>query len=233
MLLILISGSINDIESLGFFLLVSYPIMVLKLLLCFVIHEFAHAATAYLLGDHTQKIQGRLTLNPKKHLDWKGALFLLVVGFGWAKPVRYLPENLKNPKIDSAITAFAGPAINFVFAFVLVLAGLLLYWLLPGNYTAILAFNFLAVFAALNVFVATFNMIPLHPLDGSKIVALFMPSELFNKTAKWQTLAFFLIIILLIFGPLASLLISIIDRVLMFMLDLAASLINILYSVVT
>jgi Zn-dependent protease len=132
------------------------------------IHEFSHALVGKLRGDSTAEREGRLTLNPIAHIDPMGFLLLLLFGFGWAKPVPYNPYNLKNQKWDSVAIALAGPCSNLILASV----SALLFRILVGTGT-ISGFNLLAVFLfltiMLNLFLLFFNVIPVHPLDGSKL----------------------------------------------------------------
>ncbi len=132
------------------------------------IHEFSHALVGKWRGDKTAEYEGRLTLNPMAHLDPTGFILLLLFGFGWAKPVPYNPYNLKDPKWDSVKIALAGPASNLLMA---ILAGITFQVLVGGG--IIEPMNLLAVFLflliLLNLFLMLFNIIPVHPLDGSKL----------------------------------------------------------------
>lgn len=141
------------------------------LLLSLAIHEFAHAWVADHLGDPTPRMQGRVTLNPLAHLDPLGTLALLLVRFGWGKPVEIDPFNLKNPVRDSALIALAGPATNLVVAAVIAI----LVRLIPVPTFLIYA---LVDIAAINVVLAIFNLVPVYPLDGSKIVLPLLPRTL-------------------------------------------------------
>ncbi|MBI4437851.1 site-2 protease family protein [Candidatus Uhrbacteria bacterium] len=138
------------------------------ILLSLTIHEFSHAAVGKLVGDKTAEREGRLTLNPVAHIDPMGFILLLLFGFGWAKPVPYNPYNLKDPKWDSVKIALAGPLSNLAVA---VVAGVMFRLLVGGG--AIESLNLLAVFLfltiLLNLFLLFFNVIPVHPLDGSKL----------------------------------------------------------------
>jgi len=156
-------------------------IQIAILLMSIVIHEVSHGAMAYKLGDPTAKNAGRLTLNPIKHLDLWGSvlipLFLLVfrspVLFGWAKPVPYNPYNLKNQRQGSAMVAGAGPASNLLVALIF---GLFLRFVPLGN--SIYAYNLIQIFGLivlLNILLAVFNLIPIPPLDGSKILFAILP----------------------------------------------------------
>ena len=149
------------------------------------LHEFCHALAAYLLGDHTAKEQGRLTFNPIKHIDVIGFLFIIIAGFGWAKPVQFNPQNLKSPRRDKAIIAAAGPLSNLILAIIFV--AILKWWMnLPENlvpseraekiFTILYSEGFIifmrglysAILINLGLFV--FNLFPIPPLDGSHIV---------------------------------------------------------------
>jgi Zn-dependent protease len=146
------------------------------ILLGFTVHEFLHAYTAYRLGDSTAKDEGRLTLNPLKHIDPWGFLLLAVAGFGWAKPVRISPERFSRPRRDEILVSLAGPVSNLALAFVLALAlkGLLAGDLLGSGIAGYETANVLltAVFVNLGLFV--FNMIPIPPLDGSHLYLPFL-----------------------------------------------------------
>lgn len=132
------------------------------------IHEFSHALVAKLRGDKTAEYEGRLTLNPLAHVDPTGLILLLLFGFGWAKPVPYNPYNLKDPKWDAVKVALAGPGSNLVMALV---SGVAFRVLVGGGIIAPL--NLLSIFlflsVLLNLFLMLFNIIPVHPLDGSKL----------------------------------------------------------------
>ncbi|MFA4845856.1 MAG: site-2 protease family protein [Patescibacteria group bacterium] len=141
---------------------------VVAILSSLTIHEFSHALAGKLVGDKTAEREGRLTLNPIAHIDPTGFILLLLFGFGWAKPVPYNPYNLKDPKWDSVKIALAGPLANLVMA---ILAGVAFRLLVGGG--VIVSLNLLAIFLfltiLLNLFLMFFNVIPVHPLDGSKL----------------------------------------------------------------
>ncbi|MDO8488130.1 MAG: site-2 protease family protein [bacterium] len=168
------------------------------------IHEAAHCYMADFLGDPTPRSRGRLTLNPIAHLDPLGTLVLLVTGrFGWGKPSPYDPYNLANPKRDSALIALAGPASNIL------IAGLLsvILHLVP---LSVYVSSALTSILAINVFLALFNLIPVPPLDGSKVVGVLMSAE---SAARYQSSTNPLLILLLILpiiggASLAAILIS-------------------------
>lgn len=135
------------------------------LLAAITVHEFAHALAADKLGDPTPRLQGRLTLNPLAHLDPIGTLMLVLVRFGWGKPVEFDAFNLKNPRRDAAIISFAGPVSN------LILAGIL------SILFRVTASQIIPPFVILNVTLAIFNLVPIHPLDGGKILVGILPAK--------------------------------------------------------
>ncbi|PJE63750.1 site-2 protease family protein, partial [Candidatus Roizmanbacteria bacterium CG10_big_fil_rev_8_21_14_0_10_45_7] len=140
-----------------------FVIVALIMVISIAVHEFSHAFAADRLGDPTPRAQGRLTLNPLSHLDPLGIVLLLTIGFGWGKPVQYDPYNLTNHKRDSALIALAGPLSSILFA---VLAAVLMY-ALPGSGMGVI----LRYVVGLNVMLAVFNLLPIYPLDGFRIVA--------------------------------------------------------------
>jgi Zn-dependent protease len=143
----------------------------ISLVIAITIHEFAHAYAADRLGDPTPRVQGRLTLNPLAHLDPLGTLLLILVRFGWGKPVQFDPYNLENPRRDSAIISFAGPLSNLILA---TIASILIRFIFP---TSEILFAILMPFVYLNILLAIFNLIPVHPLDGGKILVGLLPDN--------------------------------------------------------
>ncbi|OGM29911.1 hypothetical protein A2801_00995 [Candidatus Woesebacteria bacterium RIFCSPHIGHO2_01_FULL_41_10] len=144
------------------------------LVVAITVHEFAHAWTAVRLGDPTPQLQGRLTLNPLAHLDLLGTLMLLLVRFGWGKPVQFDPYNLENPRRDAAIISLAGPLSNLIVASFL--SVVLRIAIMPFSPLSFLA-GFIPPFIYLNVVLAVFNLIPIHPLDGGKILVGLLPPK--------------------------------------------------------
>jgi Zn-dependent protease len=157
---------------------------IIILIFSVVVHEVSHGFTAYKLGDNTAKYQGRLTLNPLKHLEWFGSFILPIItyvsgGFilGWAKPVPYNPYNLSNQKWGEALVALAGPLSNI---FIAIIFGILVRFDGLGILSG-LAFVKLAYFiVSINITLALFNLVPIPPLDGSKILFSIFPNSMYN-----------------------------------------------------
>lgn len=150
---------------------VIFFIVAIGLIIAVTIHEFAHAFIADKLGDPTPKYQGRVTLDPRAHLDPMGTLAILIIGFGWGKPVQFDPYNLKNPKKDAALISLAGPASNIILATILsLLIGLI------GIHGGLR--DALIWIIGVNIMLAIFNLIPIAPLDGSKIANALLPKHL-------------------------------------------------------
>lgn len=146
------------------------------LLVAITVHEAAHAFMAYKLGDYTAKYEGRVTLNPLAHLDPVGTLMIFIAHFGWGKPVPYNPHNLKNPKKGTALIAIAGPLANFATALILTIPAKYIPWHaipMAGNFL----FNVLQTTIVLNIFLLVFNLLPIAPLDGSKLIGAFIPYQ--------------------------------------------------------
>jgi len=176
-----------------------FIILLLSLILCITVHEFAHAYAASKLGDPTAKALGRLTLNPLAHLDPVGTLLLVFAGFGWGKPVPFDVAYLKNPKRDSAIIAFAGPFSNFIFGSILAL--ILNVFSLPGLFTQIFAY-----IAYFNFILGFFNLIPIHPLDGFKVVYGLLPRKLAYQWIQIEPYGIYLLLLLIITGKTGDIL---------------------------
>ncbi len=156
-------------------------------LMALVLHEMAHGWAAYLLGDRTAKEQGRLSLDPLKHLDLIGTVCMLLGGVGWARPVPIDPSRfrIRNQKLGMAITAIAGPLCNFLQAFLAAVIAYLIRWKGSGAFCET-AVSFLAMLAALNVGLGTFNLIPVPPLDGSRLLLPLLPDRAVSVLLKHE-----------------------------------------------
>lgn len=175
------------------------------LILSFTLHELSHGLAAYLMGDKTAKYNGRLSLNPLRHIDWFGFLMLLVARIGWAKPVPVNAYNFKDPKKGMAVTAFAGPFMNIILVFIS-----LVFWHLGNN---IYRWNeyvlyFLEIAVYYNAVLAMFNLLPIPPLDGSKVLLAFLPDKYYFKFLRYEQYGM-IIILILAFTNLSSKIISV------------------------
>ena len=153
------------------------PPFLIAILIAFTVHEFSHGLVASWLGDPTAREEGRLTLNPVAHLDPLGALLFLTIGFGWGKPVPINPRYFRNEKLGITLTALAGPLSNLLLAFITLFIGklLLLFPLEVSTGVAQFFFELFQNLLFLNLGLMAFNLLPVAPLDGSKILAVFIP----------------------------------------------------------
>jgi len=179
---------------------------VIGLVLGISIHEAAHAFVAYRLGDPTGKIAGRLTLNPAAHLDPIGTIALLVVGFGWGKPTPFDPFNLKNIKRDSALISVAGAASNFLLALILALPYLIAYYTGSLNNSILGIYQIISIAIWINLILGVFNLIPVHPLDGFKVLAGLLPRDWYYDFIQTERYGIFILILLLFTGMVGRIL---------------------------
>jgi Zn-dependent protease len=197
---------------------VLFVLLAVSLLAALTLHEFGHAYAADLQGDRLPRAMGRVSLNPVRHLDPLGTIFILLVGFGWGKPVEFRPEALSSRRFGAALVALAGPGMNLLLA----LAGAFLLRIVadPATEAAVRGIldgtffgqvnlsplaRFAFLFTSINVLLAVFNLIPLPPLDGSRLLTIFLPPNK-QKVVFWLDRWGFLVLIgLLVFGGFALL----------------------------
>lgn len=174
------------------------------LLIAITAHEYAHARMAYHFGDASAKLQGRMNLNPINHLDPIGTLMILLVGFGWAKPVPINPYNFNQYRLGLRWVSFAGPMSNFILGF---LTLLLLRILLISGLTGGFFVQFLVVLMQLNIMLAIFNLFPIPPLDGSKILMSFLRGESLGFYHQLERYAVIILMVLIFTGGLGAIIV--------------------------
>ena len=201
-------GFFRNFSNLGDFATIAL-LRIIPALFCITIHELAHGYTAYKLGDNTAKNMGRLTLNPIKHIDPIGLLMMLMIGFGWAKPVPVDMRNFKYPKWGMAFTAFAGPASNIILAvlimFILGLIatplGILIYpatgQMFFTSEAGMMAVTIISITIFLNIALAVFNMLPIPPLDGSKVLFSLLPDKAYYQVLKYERFGMILLLVIM------------------------------------
>lgn len=177
--------------------------MVLRLVsvfLCLTVHELCHGLAALALGDPTAKQQHRLSLNPLRHIDWVGLAMMLFAGFGWAKPVPVNPNYFKKPKQGMALTALAGPVSNFLLAFLCIALAQGAWTVLPYVSWVDTLVLFLLRTALLSIGLGLFNLIPIPPLDGSKVLFALLPDRQYELLLRYEHLGMILLWVLVITG---------------------------------
>lgn len=197
----------NVWNGLDWSVLLNMLLGVIPALICITLHELSHGAVAYLLGDNTAKQAGRLTLNPIAHIDWMGLVAMALFHFGWAKPVPVNMYSFKNPKRGMAVTALAGPVSNFLIAVVfLFLYGLLYY---PLYYVHPSALNrtileLIQTTAVMSLSLGMFNLIPISPLDGSKVFFSFLPDKTYYKLMRYERYGMIIMLVLVATGAFSG-----------------------------
>ena len=187
---------------------------VAAVLLCLTVHETCHGLAAYALGDPTAKSMHRLSLNPLHHIDWFGLFMMLAAGFGWAKPVPVDPRYFKKPKEGMALTALAGPVSNFLLALLLIFISKLIYLYAPYTVVMGAVFTFCLYTAApLSIGLGLFNLIPIPPLDGSKVVAVLLPNRAYRTLMRYERYGMLLLLALSLLGVSGGFISGVIDRV--------------------
>ena len=177
------------------------PYILVTLVIAFSVHEFAHAYAAYKFGDMTAKNQGRLTLNPLRHIDPIGAIFIILVGFGWARPVPVNRFFFKNPRMNSIVVSVVGPLSNLLLAFI----GVLLIYMMniAGLNLPDFIYTFFNMFIRLNVVLFVFNLLPFPPLDGYRIIEDLVPADIRPKMTQYEQYGA-LIFLILVITPLGN-----------------------------
>lgn len=183
----------------------NYLVRAIVLLTAIPIHECAHAWAADKLGDPTAKNLGRLTLNPLPHLDLLGSVLMIFTGFGWAKPVPISTRNFDNVKKGMALSALAGPAANIILALICMLVcKLWFFFLAPALHVSFAVMNALTqiflIMTVLNINLAVFNLIPVPPLDGSRLVTALLPARIYYKVMEYERYIILAVFAILIFG---------------------------------
>lgn len=196
---------ILTLMSLGTEGILNLLLMIPGVLIAITFHEFAHAYTAYKLGDNTPRLQGRLNLNPISHIDWMGLLFLIVAGFGWGRPVQIDSRNFNGKYSISkaeAIVSVAGPISNFILAFILIILSMILVatnaFASMSAYSASLIYSVILYAISINVSLGVFNLIPVPPLDGSKILMHFLKPNAKRKFYEKQHIFYIVFLVLII-----------------------------------
>ncbi|MEF9865533.1 MAG: site-2 protease family protein [Oscillospiraceae bacterium] len=195
--------------------IIIYAIRALVMLLAIPVHESAHALVSSWLGDSTAKDNGRLTLNPMAHFDLLGAMCMILTGFGWARPVPIGANRFKHPKLGMAVSALAGPVSNLLLGYFGYIAYKLTAYTLTGRTQSILLL-FFQTFVLINVMLAVFNLIPVPPLDGSRIALAFLPQRIYFSIMRYEKYIFLALFVVLAMGVL-NLPISIVNN---FFLDM-------------
>lgn len=187
-------------NALDFGTLRDAAVQLLAVLFCLTVHETCHGLAALALGDPTAKRQHRLSLNPLRHIDWFGLLMMLVAGFGWAKPVPVNPNYFKKPRQGMALTALAGPASNLLLALLLLIPARLIYTYAHYSVFNQTALDFLTSTAALSIGLGLFNLIPISPLDGSKVLAVLLPERAYRWLMRYERFGIFALWLLVALG---------------------------------
>ena len=155
-------------------------------LLCLTVHETCHGLAAYALGDPTARRAHRLSLNPLRHIDWFGLLMMFLAGFGWAKPVPVNPNYFKKPKQGMALTALAGPVSNFLLALIMLLGARIFCDVAAYTETNQRILDFLLMVAILSIGLGLFNLVPIPPLDGSKVLFAVLSDRAYDQLMRYE-----------------------------------------------
>jgi Zn-dependent protease len=201
---------------------------VIPALVCITFHELSHGFVAYKLGDHTAKNMGRLTLNPLKHIDPIGLLMMALIRFGWAKPVPVDMRYFRNPKRGMALTALAGPVSNLLLALFFCVVYGLVAGLLKGDAGRTLAFV-IEQTIYLSIALAVFNIIPIPPLDGSKVLFSLLPNEQYYKLMRYERFGMIALVIIMFSGIFNSTIVTLTSGIANRFMTVSSLLYNALY----
>ena len=185
--------------ALDFGSLLSMVTRLAAVLLCLTVHESCHGLAAYALGDPTARREHRLSLNPLRHIGWFGLLMMFVAGFGWAKPVPVNPNYFKKPKQGMALTALAGPVSNFLLALLMLLAARIFCDVAAYSEANQRILDFLLMVALLSIGLGLFNLLPIPPLDGSKVLFAVLPDGAYNQLMRYERYGMLLLFALVFF----------------------------------
>ena len=185
--------------ALDFGSLLSMVTRLAAVLLCLTVHETCHGLAAYALGDPTARRAHRLSLNPLRHIDWFGLLMMFAAGFGWAKPVPVNPNYFKKPKQGMALTALAGPVSNFLLALLTLLAARIFCDVAAYSETNQRILDFLLMVAVLSIGLGLFNLVPIPPLDGSKVLFAVLPDRAYDWLMRNERYGMLLLFALVFF----------------------------------
>lgn len=185
--------------ALDFGSLLSMVTRLAAVLLCLTVHESCHGLAAYALGDPTARREHRLSLNPLRHIDWFGLLMMFVAGFGWAKSVPVNPNYFKKPKQGMALTALAGPVSNFLLALLMLLAARIFCDVAAYSEANQRILDFLLMVALLSIGLGLFNLLPIPPLDGSKVLFAVLPDGAYNQLMRYERYGMLLLFALVFF----------------------------------
>ena len=186
--------------ALDFGSLLSMVTRLAAVLLCLTVHESCHGLAAYALGDPTARREHRLSLNPLRHIDWFGLLMMFVAGFGWAKPVPVNPNYFKKPRQGMALTALAGPVSNFLLALLMLLAARIFCDVAAYSEANQRILDFLLMVALLSIGLGLFNLLPIPPLDGSKVLFAVLPDGAYNQLMRYERYGMLLLLLLSFWG---------------------------------
>ena len=187
----------NLFHAIDFSVLGDFVLRAAAIFLCLTVHEVCHGLAAYALGDPTAKSRHRLSLNPLRHIDWFGLAAMVIAGFGWAKPVPVNPLYFRKPKQGMAIMALAGPISNFLLAALMIGISKAIYLWAPYSFAWDLVFTFcLYTVAPLSVGLGLFNLLPIPPLDGSKVAAVLLPDRIYIQLMRYERYGMLLLLLL-------------------------------------